>query len=118
MKLLNCRARNNGVLVVKNDHNFGQEELIWSEVVIGDELTCVSIHSMLPLLSLNNNANLNPEHNTDIGLDYNVIHSHTISQGAYPGPYSMKFPSFIHAIVMAAPMMYMEFNEKCVRSPE
>ena len=61
----------------KNDHNFGQEDLIWSEVVIGDELTCVSIHSMLPLLSLNNNANLNPGHNTDIGLDYNVIHSHT-----------------------------------------
>ena len=67
-----------GFLVVKKDHC--QEDLIWFEVVIGDELTCVSIHSILPQLSLNNNANLNPGHNTDIGLDYNhdnVIHNHS-----------------------------------------
>ena len=85
--------------------------------VIGDILTCVSIHSILPLLSLNNNANINPGHNTDIGLDYNVIHSHT-DKPRYPGLYCMKFPSFIHAIIMAAPMLCMECDEKCVRRPE
>ena len=43
-----------------------------------------------------------------------------ISQGAYPGLYCMKFSSFIHAIIMAAPMlyMYMEFDEKCARKTE
>ena len=55
----------------------------------------------------------------DIGLDYNVIHTHTDKPKCiYPGPYCMKFPSFIHAIIMAAPMLYMEFDEKCVRRPE
>ena len=51
-----------GFLVVKNDHNLASKE-----VVIGDELACVSIHSILPLLSLNNKADLNPGHNTGIG---------------------------------------------------
>ena len=30
----------------------------------------------------------------------------------------MQFQSFKHAIIMAAPMLYMEFDEKCVRRPE
>ena len=108
-----------GVLVVKNDHNLAKKTyiVIWSEVIIGDELTCVSIRSILPVLSLNNNANRIPGHNTDIGLHYYVINSHTDKPRCNPGPYCMKFPSFIHAIIMAAPMLYMEFDEKCVRSP-
>ena len=30
----------------------------------------------------------------------------------------MKFPSFIHAIIMALPTLYMGFDEKCVRRPK
>ena len=71
------QAPNNGVFGHQKRPYFGQEDIIWSDVIIGDELTCVSIHSILPLLSLNNNTNPNPGHNMDIRLEYNNIHSHT-----------------------------------------
>ena len=81
-----------------------------------DELACVNGQS---ILSLNNHANSKSwtqhGHRTLIITSFFVCTVTLICQDTYPGPYCMKFLSFIDAIIMAASMLYMGLNEKCVR---